>query len=95
MFTSLVVCSIIGIVVLGSGNNTSSVQVEDTSTEKYSKEWVRENLSIRHYDNFEIDDIVYQLKDNWIRQDVERLMRQGLSFEYSIDELVNKKVIKL
>ena len=93
MFTSLVVCSIIGIAVLGS--TSSEHKEEQYNTEKYSKEWFRDELSIRHYSDWDCHDIAYAMRDNWIRDDFERLLRNGYSVEYAIDELVSKNVIKL
>lgn len=96
MFTGLVTCSIIGIVLLSGGaTHHESTEEHKLNTEKFSRRWVRENLSVRHYDNFEVDDITYQLKDNWVKDDVEYLMRNGYSFEYAIDELVKKGKINL
>ena len=67
MFTSLVVCSIIGIAVLGS--TSSEHKEEQHNTEKYSKEWFRNELSIRHYSNWDCHDIAYAMRDNWIKDD--------------------------
>ena len=93
MFTSLVVCSIIGIAVLGS--TSSEHKEEQHKIDKYSKEWFRVNLSSRHYSDWDCHDITYAMRDNWIRDDFERLLRNGYSVEYAIDELVSKNVIKL
>ena len=93
MFTSLVVCSIIGIAVLGS--TSSEHKEEQHKVDKYSKEWFRDELSIRHYSDWDCHDIAWQMRDNWIRDDFERLLRNGYSVEYAIDELVSKNVIKL
>ena len=93
MFTSLVALSIIGIAVLGS--TSSEHKEEQHKVDKYSKEWFRDNLSSRHYSNWDCHDLAWQLRDNWIRDDFERLLRNGYSVEYAIDELVSKNVIKL
>ena len=93
MFTSLVALSIIGIAVLGG--TSSEYKEEQCNTEKYSKEWFRSELSIRHYSDWDCHDIAWQMRDNWIRDDFERLLRNGYSVEYAIDELVSKNVIKL
>ena len=93
MFTSLVVCSIIGIAVLGS--TSSEHKEEQHKVDKYSKEWFRDELSIRHYSDWDCHDMAWQMRDNWIRDDFERLLRNGYSVEYAIDELVSKNVIKL
>ena len=93
MFTSLVVCSIIGIAVLGS--TSSDHKVEQHLVVKFSKEWFRSELSIRHYSDWDCHDIAWQMRDNWIKDDFERLLRNGYSVEYAVDELVSKNVIKL
>ena len=93
MFTSLVALSVIGIVVLGS--TSSEHKEEQHKIDKYSKEWFRDELSIRHYSDWDCHDIAYAMRDNWIKDDFERLLRNGYSVEYAIDELISKKIIKL
>ena len=93
MFTSLVALSVIGIAVLGS--TSLEHKEEQHKVDKYSKEWFRSELSIRHYSDWDCHDIAWQMRDNWIRDDFERLLRNGYSVEYAIDELVSKNVIKL
>ena len=93
MFTSLVALSIIGLAVLGG--TSSEHKEEQHKVDKYSKEWFRSELSIRHYSDWDCHDIAYAMRDNWIRDDFERLLRNGYSVEYAIDELVSKNVIKL
>ena len=93
MFTSLVALSVIGIAVLGS--TSSEHKEEQHKIDKYSKEWFRDNLSSRHYSNWDCQTIAYAIRDNWIKDDFERLLRNGYSVEYAIDELVSKNVIKL
>ena len=61
----------------------------------YSKEYCRNNLSTRYYDNWNCKDIAYQLQDNWIKDDLEYLLKQGYSFERGITELVEKGKITL
>lgn len=62
---------------------------------KYSKEYCRSNLSARYYDNWNCEDIAYQLQDHWIKDELEYLLKRGYSFERSIDELVEKGKITL
>ena len=93
MFTSLVALSVIGIAVLGS--TSSEHKEEQHKVDKYSKEWFRDELSIRHYSDWDCHDIAYTMRDNWIKDDFERLLRNGYSVEYAVDELVSKNVIKL
>ena len=93
MFTSLVVCSIIGLAVLGGTN--SEYKEEQHKVDKYSKEWFRSELSIRHYSDWDCYDIAWQMRDNWIRDDFERLLRNGYSVEYAVDYMIEHEIIKL
>ena len=93
MFTSLVVCSIIGLAVLGGTN--SEHKEEQHKVDKYSKEWFRDELSIRHYSDWDCHDIAWQMRDNWIRDDFERLLRNGYSVEYAVDYMIEHEFIKL
>ena len=93
MFTSLVVCSIIGIAVLGS--TSSEHKEEQYNTEKYSKEWFRDNLSSRHYSNWDCQTIAYTMRDNWIKDDFERLLRNNYTVEYAVDYMIEHNIIKL
>ena len=93
MFTSLIVCSIIGIAVLGS--TSSEHKEEQHKVDKYSKEWFRDELSIRHYSDWDCHDIAWQLRDNWIRDDFERLLRNNYTVEYAVDYMIEHNIIKL
>ena len=93
MFTSLVALSVIGIAVLGS--TSSEHKEEQHKVDKYSKEWFRDELSIRHYSDWDCHDIAWQMRDNWIRDDFERLLRNGYSVEYAIDYMIEHNIIKL
>ena len=93
MFTSLVVCSIIGLAVLGG--SSSEHKEEQHKIDKYSKEWFRSELSTRHYSDWDCYDIAYAIRDNWIRDDFERLLRNGYSVEYAVDYMIEHEIIKL
>ena len=93
MFTSLVALSVIGIAVLSS--TSSEHKEEQHKVDKYSKEWFRDELSIRHYSDWDCHDIAWQMRDNWIRDDFERLLRNGYSVEYAVDYMIVHEFIKL
>lgn len=93
MFTSLVALSVIGIAVLSS--TSSEHKEEQHKVDKYSKEWFRDELSIRHYSDWDCHDIAWQMRDNWIRDDFERLLRNGYSVEYAVDYMIEHEFIKL
>ena len=93
MFTSLVALSIIGIAVLGS--TSSEHKEEQHKVDKYSKEWFRSELSIRHYSDWDCHDIAWQMRDNWNKQEFERLERNGYSTRYAIEYMIEHNIIKL
>ena len=93
MFTSLIALSMIGLAVLGG--TSSERKEEQLNTEKYSKEWFRDELSIRHYSDWDCHDIAWQMRDNWIKNDFERLLRNGYSVEYAVDYMIEHEIIKL
>ena len=93
MFTSLVALSVIGIAVLSS--TSSEHKEEQHKVDKYSKEWFRDELSIRHYSDWDCHDIAWQMRDNWIRDDFERLLKNGYSVEYAVDYMIEHEFIKL
>ena len=47
------------------------------------------------YDNWNIDDITYQMRDNWNRQEFERLERNGYTTRYAIEYMIEHNNIKL
>ena len=56
---------------------------------RFTFEFLRQNLSQWYYDNWMIDDIQYELQDNWLREELERLLRRGYTVELAIDKLRN------
>ena len=83
----------LGAAALASGSTDGEGAKEKEVT--YDKDYCREHLSARHYDNWDIDSVVYALKDNWIKQDLDKLIAYGYSFEKAIDTLVEEGKIKL
>jgi hypothetical protein len=84
--TVIMACAI-GMVALGD-SKTKNFDKERNEMKKYSKDYCRENLSLRYFDNWKCEDIAYQLQDNWLKDDVEYLMRHGYSFEHAVTELI-------
>ena len=85
----IMICATGIIIMDGKGTETKK------EIKKYSKEYCRNNLSARYYDNWNCEDIAYQLQDNWVKDELEYLLKRGYSFERSIDELVEKGKITL
>lgn len=82
-----------GIIMLDDKKET--VTINGKTYEKYSYEYCRENLSANHYDNWHCQGVAQQLKDNWIKDELEYLMRNGYSFERAVDYLINDGTMKL
>lgn len=68
---------------------------EETYDNNFNKEFFKENLNGNHYDNFMLDEVTYQMKDNFIKQEFNYLVRNGLSVERAVDELVHAGKIKI
>ena len=80
--TVIIACAA-GMIMLGETNDKERKEMK-----KYSKDYCRENLSPRYFDNWKCEDIAYQLQDNWLKDDLEYLMRHGYSFEHAVTELM-------
>ena len=80
--TVIMACAL-GMVALGGTGEM--VKKEDR---KYSYEYCRKNLSEYYFDNWRCETVAYQLQDNWLKDDLEYLMRHGYSFEYAINQLI-------
>lgn len=80
--TVIIACAA-GMIMLGETNDKERKEMK-----KYSKEYCRENLNDRYFDNWKCEDIAYQLQDNWLKDDLEYLMRHGYSFEHAVTELM-------
>lgn len=60
----------------------------------YDKDFFKENLNGNYYDNFMLDEVTSQMKDNFIKQEFDYLRRNGLSVERAVDKLVRDRKIK-
>ena len=91
--TTIVLCAA-GMIILGEERKDIEKETK-TEPEKYSYEYCRENLRKGYFTDWNCHDIADQLKDNWVKDDVEYLTRNGLPFEYAIDEMIENEKIKL
>ena len=87
----IIVCATGIIIMDGKGGNEN----KQVSIKKYSKEYCRNNLSARYYSNWDCETLAYQLQDNWLKDDLEYLTRNGYSFGDAVYELVEKGKITL
>lgn len=92
MFTALAIVSALGIVVLSGGETTKQ---QESTVKKYSVEYCKQNLNQNVFDSWNCQDIAYQLQDNWLKDDLEYLLRNGYTFQRAIEEFVEKGKIKL
>ena len=91
--TTIVLCAA-GMIILGEERKDIEKETKK-EPEKYSYEYCRENLRKGYFTDWYCHDIADQLKDNWVKDDVEYLTRNGLPFEYAIDEMIENEKIKL
>ena len=93
--TTIVLCAA-GMVILGEERKMIEKDTKaKQEPEKYSYEYCRENLKAGYYTDWNCHDISKQLQDPWVKDDVNYLMRHGMSFEYAIDEMMEEGKIKL
>ena len=83
----------LGAVALVSGSTDGEGAKEKEVT--YDKDYCREHLSASSYDNWEVDSVVYALKDSRVRGQLERYLDHYNSFERAVDELVKDGQIRL
>ena len=84
MFTALAIVSALGIVVLSGGETTKQ---QESTVKKYSVEYCKQNLNQNVFDSWNCQDIAYQLQDNWLRDDVESMLRRGYRFYECVEKL--------
>ena len=70
--------------MMAIGCNGDMTKKEDR---KYSYEYCRKNLSEYYYDNWRCETVAYQLQDNWLRDDVESMLRRGYRFYECVEKL--------
>lgn len=91
-------CWLGAVALSGDDNKSSSSHVNHdvaSNTRKYTVQYVRENLDEWYYSNWDVEDIYYQLQDNWTKDDLEWYMRNGLDFSRAIEEMVRQGKIQL
>lgn len=91
MFSLLLIGSLVGAALM-SGNETPVIKENERKV--YTKAVVRENLSEWYFNNWECESIAYQLQDNWLRDDLESLIRRGYSFQEAVEKLINDGKLK-
>lgn len=87
----LVFIGMLGLMLLDTPKNNENKEIHDND---FNKDFFRENLNSNHYDNFMLDEVTYQMKDNFIKQEFNYLVRNGLSVERAVNELVRCGKIK-
>ena len=84
----------LGAVALVSGSTEKEEAKEKEATVTYDKEYCREHLSARHYDNWETQTVAKALQDSRVRNQLERYLNH-YDFERAVDELVKDGEIRL
>ena len=86
---------IMGLCTLGAfaldGENNSSIIKDSPKTQKgFSSDFVRSNLRKFDYSDWDVDDVMERLSDNWFRQTVEQNMRRGERFQEAYESAVKE-----
>lgn len=87
-------CTLGAIALSGDENKSSSSSSSSTTTThssndriEFTKDYVRENLDEWYYSNWDCEEIAYQLQDNWLKDDVESMLRRGYRFYECVEKL--------
>lgn len=83
----------LGAAALVSGSTDGEENKEKEVT--YDKDYCREHLSARHYDNWEVQTVAKAIQDSRVREQLERHLDHYNSFERAVDELVKEGQIRL
>lgn len=62
---------------------------------RFTKQFLRNGLSEWYYSNWDIETIQYALQDNWLREELEQMLRRGYKLQEAIDKLVQQGKIIL
>lgn len=82
-------CWLGAVALSGDDKKSSSTTTTHSSNERieFTKDYVRNNLDSWYYTNWQCEEIAYQLQDNWLRDDVESMLRRGYKFYECIEKL--------
>ena len=89
----------LGIALGAAALVSGSSEKEETAKEKeatvaYDRDYCREHLSARYYDNWQVQDVAKALQDSRVRNQLERYLNH-YDFERAVDELVKDGEIRL
>lgn len=70
----------------GGSNLKRSEGLKTSSDIKFTREFVRNNLESWYYDNWQCEEIAYQLRDVWLTQEANQMLRRGYLFYEIIEE---------
>ena len=92
MWLGVMLACTLGAIALSGDENKSSSSTHvnhdvASNTRKYTVQYVRENLDEWYYSNWDCEQIAYQLQDNWLRDDMDKMLRRGYKFYEAIDKL--------
>ena len=81
----------LGAIALSGDENKSSSSTTTTHSSndriEFTKDYVRNNLDSWYYTNWQCEEIAYQLQDNWLRDDANKMLRRGYRFYEVVEKL--------
>lgn len=82
-------CWLGAVALSGDDRKSSSTTTTHSSNDRieFTKDYVRNNLDSWYYTNWQCEEIAYQLQDNWLRNDVESMLRRGYRFYECVEKL--------
>ena len=83
-------CTLGAIALSGDENKPSSSTTTTHSSNdriEFTKDYVRNNLDSWYYTNWQVEDIAYQLQDNWLADESRQMLRRGYKFYEVVEKL--------
>ena len=87
-------CTLGAMALDGYKPSTTSSETKESQPSKtqegFSRDFVRSNLRKFDYGEWDVDDVMERLSDNWFRQAVEKNMRRGECFQDAYESTVKE-----
>ena len=85
----MLACTLGAVALSGDDKKSSSTTTTHSSNDRieFTKDYVRNNLDSWYYTNWQVEDIAYQLQDNWLADESRQMLRRGYKFYEVVEKL--------
>ena len=87
MWLGVMLACTLGAVALSGDDKKSSSTTTTHVSNRFTREYVRENLHEWYYSNWQCEEIAYQLQDNWLADESRQMLRRGYKFYEVVEKL--------